>query len=103
MSSRRELPSKQPDHRVVVGWNNPLMTYFATVTRLQQPDDPVILWLGDTPGQYPRAEGMTGALVPYTDLTLQILAQLAADRHADLDRGPTPLQRAARDLFDPRA
>jgi hypothetical protein len=36
-------------------------------------------------------------LAPYAELTTAHIEQLRADRAADLDRGPTPLQRLGAD------
>ena len=33
MSSRRSIPARAPDLTVVVGWDNPLSTFFAQVER----------------------------------------------------------------------
>ena len=33
MSSRRSIPAHAPDLTVVVGWDNPLSTFFAQVER----------------------------------------------------------------------
>jgi hypothetical protein len=79
-----------------------MMTYFAQVERVQtasDPRDPVVLWLGTTPREYTPPETMAESLSPYLELTPEILATLAADRRAGLDRGPTPLQRVSADLF----
>ena len=54
MSSRRDIPSRETGITVTVGWDNPLMTFFAPVERSQQDDDtrdPILLWLGGAPGE----------------------------------------------------
>jgi hypothetical protein len=81
---------------ISVGWDNPLGTFFAQVSRVQTDDDlrdPVILWLGTEQGEIQRAEDLVAALTPYAELTEAHLRQLRADRIADADR-PTVLQRA---------
>ncbi|WP_375458552.1 hypothetical protein [uncultured Enterovirga sp.] len=98
MSSRRRLPSKVPDHTVACGWDNPLQTYFCTVVRDRvagdrEADDLVVLWLGLDEREVRTPEALVGPLAPYAELDAAMLSLLRADRAADLDRGPSVLQR----------
>lgn len=88
--SRHEIPARGPGVEVVVGWDNPLQTYFAQVRRRGR----VALWVGGEHGELKRAEDLAGPLAPHADLTPEHVAALRADRAAALDRGPTALQRA---------
>jgi hypothetical protein len=100
MSSRREFPAKLPGYSVAIGWDNPMLTFFATVEWLkgdEDDDDTIVLWLGDTPHELSAPEQMVEQLRPYFDLTDDLLEQLRADRLADIDRAPTALQRGALD------
>ena len=102
MSSRRSIPASAPDLTVVVGWDNPLSTFFAQVERVQDDDDPrdpILLWIGSAVGEVAQAEQLAGPLAPYAELTSAIVEQLRADRTADADRGPSALQRTARSTF----
>ena len=95
--SRRHLTACQPGYPVVVGWDNPLSTFFATVTREQDADDdrdPVVLWVGGYAGEVRAPEDLGRPLAPYADLTQEVVAQLRADCAACADRGPTELQRS---------
>jgi hypothetical protein len=97
LSSRNTIPARAPGVNVVVGWDNPMRTFFAQVERQQEDDDPrdpIILWLGSSSGEVLRPEDMIAPLAPYAELTEEDLEELRADRIADLDRGPSPLQRA---------
>ncbi len=97
MSSRNTIPPRQSGLTVVVGWDNPLRTFFAQVDRQQDDDDPrdpTLLWVGCAPGEILRAEALVQPLAPYAELTDAHLAKLRADRAADADRAPSPLQRA---------
>lgn len=98
MSSRNEIPARESGLCVVVGWDNPVMSFFAQVERIQtaaDPRDPILLWLGASPGDGARpAEDLAGPLAPYAELTAEHIAQLRADRVADADRAPTALQHA---------
>lgn len=93
--SRHELPAKRPGFIVVVGWDNPMMTYFAQVEdeTAGEDDDPVVLWLGGSHREVLRPEDLVAQLAPYADVTTEHLDQLRTDRAGDADRGPTALQR----------
>ncbi len=91
MSSRRQIPGKRPELAITVGWDNPLRTYFAQVDRV---DGSCILWVGSEVRECPTAEALVVPLAPYVDLQPEMIEQLRADRLADIDRGPTDLQRA---------
>jgi len=98
--SRREIPCRKPGFTVVVGWDNPMSTFFAQVTRIQDAEDdsdPVVLWLGGFSGEVRRAEDLVQPLRPFADLTAEHIAQLRANRAAQADRGPTALQRTMLD------
>jgi hypothetical protein len=102
--SRHTIPSKQEGFSVDVGWDNPMMTFFAQVERRQSPEDerdPIVLWLGAASREHQRPETMAATFAPYASLTPEILKTLNADRRADLDHGPTPLQREMQALFEP--
>ena len=102
MSSRRSIPARASGLTVIVGWDNPLWTFFAQVERVQDDDDPrdpILLWIGSAFGEIARAEHLAGPLAPYAELTSELVEQLRADRAADADRGPSVLQRTARSIF----
>jgi hypothetical protein len=99
LSSRNIIPALDPGLTVVVGWDNPMRTFFAQVDRRQQlddPRDPSLLWLGSSLGEVSRPEDLVAPLARYAELTSAHLETLRTDRAADLDRGPSPLQRAMR-------
>ena len=97
MSIRNTIPARALGVNVVVGWDNQMRTFFAQVERQQEDDDPrdpIILWLGSSSGEVLRPEDLVVPLAQYAELTDADLEELRADRAADLDRGPSPLQRA---------
>lgn len=94
--SRYTIPAIIPYITVVVGWDNPLETFFAQVTR--EPDgedesDPIVFWIGAFPGEVRAAEDLAKPLASYATLSDDMVAQLRADYIACLDRAPTRLQR----------
>ena len=106
MSSRRSIPARTPDLTVIVGWDNPLSTFFAQVERIQDdldPRDPILLWIGSELGEVAQAEQLAGPLAPCAELTPEVVELLRADRAADADRGPSVLQRMARARFGRRS
>jgi hypothetical protein len=94
--SRRTIPAHAPGLTILVGWDNPLGTFFAQVTRTFESDDdesdPIVFWIGTEFGEVPHAQDLVGALAPYAALTPEVVAQLRTDRAACADRGPSPLQ-----------
>ena len=96
MSSRRSIPALETDLSVVVGWDNPMTTFFAYVRRESDEEEflPPVLWLGTQAKAFLRAEDLVEPLAPYATLTDELVAQLRADRAHDADRGPSRLQRA---------
>lgn len=100
MSSRRTIAPLQPGLVVIVGWDNPMATFFAQVLPADDviDDEDLVLWLGTRPGEITRPEDLVEPLAPYAHLPPAVMEQLKADRLEDVDRGPTPLQRSLRGL-----
>jgi hypothetical protein len=93
--SRHTIPALQPGITVVVGWDNPLSTFFAQVSHndAEEDDDPIVLWLGTTPNEVLLPQDLVAPLAPYAVVTDHTIARLRADRAACLDRAPSGLQR----------
>ena len=95
--SRHQIPARQPGLAVTAGWDNPLSTFFAQVTRdenAEDDSDPLVLWLGRCAGEVPRAEDLALPLAPYAELLPKVTARLQADRAECAGRPPTALQRS---------
>jgi hypothetical protein len=101
--SRHTIPALNDKFTVVVEWDNPMRTYFAQVERAttdeEDDEDPVILWLGDTPDQVPNPESLREPLAPFAILPDETLCQLREDRAKSAGRPPTHLQRFHVDLL----
>ena len=100
--SRRYIRAREPSLTVVVGWDNPMPTFFAQVTRTQEDDDerdPVVFWIGGLTGEVRHAEGLAEPLAPYAELTVADIEQLRADRAAVADRGPSARQQDTLNLL----
>ena len=96
--SRHIIPGFDARFTVVVGWDNPLQTFFTQVARADDSDDddndPVLLWIGGTFGEVTDPAALVAPLALYATLTEDHVAQLGADRDAKRGSGPTPTQRA---------
>lgn len=94
--SRRSIPARTAGFTVVVGWDNPLATFFAQVLRnsgTKGRRHPVVFWTGGEPGEVALPEDLSLPLAPYADLDAATIALLREDRAECADRGATPLQR----------
>jgi hypothetical protein len=77
-----------------------MSTYFAQVlpTSDDVDDEELVLWIGTYPGEICSPADLVEPLAAYATLLPAMVEQLRADRLADIDRGPTPLQRELRGL-----
>jgi hypothetical protein len=97
--SRHSIPARDPSLSIVVGWDNPLVTFFAQVVRAEDPDraedDLIILWVGTEPREVITVEDLARHLAPYAELPVDVADQLRRDRAAKLGQAPTAIQQAA--------
>lgn len=73
---------------VAVGWDRPLATYFAIVSRKDEPGDeddghPVLLWLGTTYGEILDPASIIAAVARFAILPDDLADRLAADRASE--------------------
>jgi len=79
--SRYEVPTRNEQYAVVVGWDPPLATFFAQVfdhTHGHEDDDPVF-WTGTRRGEVPTVAALSDVLAAYTTLPAPLQEQLGAD------------------------
>jgi hypothetical protein len=96
--SRYEIPARDSQHTVAVGWDNPLSTFFGQVSRPvedEDEDDPTILWVGGAPREVLSVEDLAAHLAPYAALAPAMAERLRADRAAKIDQAPTQAQQDA--------
>ena len=82
--SRYEVPTRNEQYEVVVGWDPPLDTFFAHVfdhTHGHEDDDPVFE-IGQRRGAVPTVSALGEALASYATLPLALQEQLGADSRA---------------------
>ena len=95
--SRHEIPARDQSLSVAVGWDNPLQTFFAQVSRAERgheddDEDHMVLWVGTEPREVITVEDLGRHLAPFADLPAEIAEQLRADRAAKLGQAPTATQ-----------
>jgi len=98
--SRSSIPAQNPRWTVVVGWDNPLATFFAQVVdpSLDDEDDAYVLWLGTAPQAIPTVAALQAQLAGWATLPAALVAQLTREQQAATP--PTPLQRWVLQLLD---
>ena len=95
--SRYEVEALNAEqYAVIVGWDNPLQTYFAQVWDLNlldevEDDESCVAWVGAEVRSVPTVAALAQAIAAYAELPADIAAQLGRDREAS--EPPTPLQR----------
>ncbi|GAB0119878.1 hypothetical protein [Acidisoma sp. 7E03] len=97
--SRHVIPARDPSLSIVVGWDNPLQSFFAQVERAEDPeeddDDPILLWVGAAPREVITVEDLARHMAPYAGLPADVAEQLRRDRASMLGHTPTAIQQAA--------
>jgi len=100
--SRYEIPARNPEHTVTVGWDNPLITFFCQVAKpLEDEDeeDPIFLWVGTEPQEVTTPEDLARHLAPFADLSKETIDRLRADRTAKINQPPSQAQQEAIDFI----
>src|SRR5215472_2051991 len=100
MDLARSLSSaQQPGLMVIVGWDNPLTTFFAQVFDPSIEDDEAacLLWIGTAPEAIPTVAALQAQLAGWAMIPPDIVDRLVRDQHAATP--PTPLQRWAHQLL----
>lgn len=85
--SRHTIPGKNPNHKVAVGWDPPLQTYFCIILDPTKDEDDkgyTVLWVGaDRPRQVDRVYDLRAAIAPYATIPEDVIRQLVVDRSRD--------------------
>lgn len=83
--SRHEIPALRPEqHKVIVGWDQPLMSYFAQVIdrkkEEEDEDDKLVLWVGASLPRLYEIDDLQRALRGYAHLSQKIRTTLYGDK-----------------------
>jgi len=93
--SRYSVPTQDPCMMVVVGWDTPLMTFFAQVFdhAIAEEVEACVLWIGTTPAAIPTVAALQAQLAGWAMLSADIMTRLTRDQQAATP--PMPPQRWA--------
>jgi hypothetical protein len=82
--SRHEIVARDPAHKIIVGWDPPLMTFFAQVMdrRAEEAgwDDKFLLWVGCSCQEIYEVEQLARKISKYAVLTPEIGSILYGDK-----------------------
>ena len=97
--SRYSIPAQDPDLTVIVGWDNPLLTFFAQVfnASIADDDEACVLWIGTAPQAISTVAALQAQLADWATMPVDIVDRLLRDQQAATP--PTPLQRWAHQLL----
>jgi hypothetical protein len=97
--SRYRIPAQDTGLTAIVGWDNPLTTFFAQVFDPSIEDDEAacLLWIGTAPGAIPTVAALQAQLVGWATIPPDIVDRLTRDQQAATP--PTPLQQWAHQLL----
>jgi len=98
--SRYRIPAQDPALTVIVGWDNPLATFFAEVVdpSIEEDEEAYLLWIGTALQAIPTVAALQAQLAGWATLPPVIVAHLSRDQQAATP--PTPLQRWALQILD---
>jgi hypothetical protein len=90
--SRYHFPTPDPRCTAVVGWDNPLTTFFAQIfnASIKGDDETCVLWIGTAPEAIPTVAVLQAQLAGWATIPPAILDCLIRDQQAATP--PTPLQ-----------
>jgi hypothetical protein len=75
----------EPRYEIVIGWDNPLESFFVQVWDKASDEEEPVLWMGVKPGEVATVEALAALVRPYGEIPGAILARLREDVAA---RGP---------------
>lgn len=67
---------------IIVGWDNPLLTFFVQVWDEAEDEDAPVLWVGAKPGEVCSVEALSECVRPFGEIPEVILTGLRADSAA---------------------
>jgi hypothetical protein len=97
--SRYHFPTPDPRFTAVVGWDNPLTTFFAQIfnASIEDDDEACVLWIGTAPEAIPTVAALQAQLAGWATIPPAIVERLTRDQQAATP--PTPLQQWALQLL----
>ena len=97
--SRYSFPAHTLGFTVVVGWDNPLATFFAEVfdPSIDEDEEAYVLWIGTELQAIPTVGALQAQLAGWATIPAEIVAYLTCDQQEATP--PTPLQRWAHQIL----
>ena len=97
--SRYSVPAQDPRLTVIVGWDNPLQTFFSHVfdPSIEEDDEADLLWIGTALQAIPTVAALQAQLTGWATIPADIVDRLTRDQQAATP--PTPLQRWAHQVL----
>ena len=97
--SRYPFPTPDPRCTAVVGWDNPLTTFFAQIfnASIEDDDEACVLWIGTALEAIPTVAALQAQLAGWAAIPPDIVDRLTRDQQAATP--PTPLQQWAHQLL----
>ena len=97
--SRYRIPAQDPALTVIVGWDNPLVTFFAQVfdPSIEEDAEADLLWIGTALQELPTVAALQAQLAGWATIPPAIVDRLIRDQQAATP--PTSLQRWALQLL----
>jgi hypothetical protein len=85
--SRHEIPARDPAHKVIVGWDPPMQTFFAQVIdRAKEEagdDDDMVAWHGTSLRELYEVDQLHRKVARFADLTADMRSTLYGDKDED--------------------
>lgn len=82
--SRHEIPARDPAHRIIVGWDHPLLTFFVQVIdRAKEDDDEdekFVLWEGCKQREIYEIEQLVRIVAAYAEVPYETRVRLYGDK-----------------------
>ncbi len=83
--SRHQIRGRDPAHKVIVGWDSPLRTYFAQVIDRKKedadPDEKFVTWIGCSSEEILEVDDLRNRIKPWAYIGADVAAKLRGDRY----------------------
>ena len=98
--SRYSLSAQDPRFTAVVGWDNPLATFFAQIfdPSIEDDDEAYVLWIGTAPHAISTVAALQAQRAGWATIPADIVDRLT--REQQVATPPTPLQRWAIQILE---
>lgn len=83
--SRYEIAARDPEQKVIVGWDHPLLTFFVQVINIANEeagddDNKVVMWRGTSMREVYDVDKLARLVAPYASLSSEMRSTLYGDK-----------------------